>query len=118
MAMASMSMMLGSKVEVISDPFAEFVMTFVFWISDCIEEVSVIPGTAAVFGRASSRGLKQARIGNAGRGIDQALDFDRVLPSVTKVVEIFHCFGADVFEHLVEADLAASRNSPVQSASG
>src|SRR5437870_375965 len=42
----------------------------------------------------------------AGNGlwhrIGEALDFDRMLPTVAEVVEILQRLGADVFKHIVE----------------
>jgi hypothetical protein len=93
-------------VEGTADPFSQLGMTFVFWILDGFEEFSIAPWAAAVFGRTAAARVDQARIDDARYWVEEALDFDRVLPAITKVVEISHRLGADVFDHLVEASLA------------
>lgn len=93
-------------VEGTTDPFSQLGMTFVFWILDGFEEFSIAPWAAAVFGRTAAARVDQARIDDAGYRVEEALDFDRVVPAITKVVEISHRLGADVFDHLVEASLA------------
>ena len=64
-------------IEVISDPFAEFGVAFVFGILDRCEELGVSRGAADVFWRTASGGLDQAQIGNARYGVEKALDLDR-----------------------------------------
>jgi hypothetical protein len=62
----------------------------------------IAPGTADVLGRAAALGFGQAWVKDAGLGIDQAFDLNRVFPAVAEVIEILQRLGTDVFEHLAE----------------
>ena len=81
-------------------------MAFVLWIADGLEELGIAPGAADIFRRAAPARLDQARIKNAGFGIDEALDLDHVLPAVAKIVEVPQRLGTDILEHVAEAGLA------------
>ena len=81
-------------------------MTLMLLVIDRLEEVGIAPGTADVFGRTTPCSLNQARVSKAGHGISNALDLDRVLPAVAKVVEVSERFCADILEHVDEACLA------------
>ena len=85
-------------IEVVGEPLFEFVVAFVLWIADGLEEFGIAPGAADIFRRAAPARLDQARIKNAGLGIDEALDFDRVLPAVAKIVEVPQRLGTDILE--------------------
>ncbi len=54
----------------------------VFWIGDRIEEVAVTPGAADILWRAASGCLDETRIDDAGHGVSDAFDADRVLPAI------------------------------------
>jgi hypothetical protein len=75
-------------IEVAADPLQPLGVLVVVRIGDRIEEVAVSPGAADILGRAASGGCDEARVGDAGHGISDALDADRVLPAVAEVVEI------------------------------
>ena len=79
---------------------------------------TVAPGTADVFGRTASRDVDQARVCDARHGIGDALDFDRVLPAIAEVVEIFEGLHADVFENIDEAGLARVEGGTAPSGAG
>jgi hypothetical protein len=108
----------GIGIEVIADPFSELGMAFVLWVLDGFEELGIASGAAAVFRRAASAYLDQARVEHAGFRIGEAFHVDRVLPAIAEVIEIDELLGTHVFEDILEPSLAASRKSPVQSASG
>jgi hypothetical protein len=61
----------------------------VVWISDRIEELAVSPGAADILWRAASGSIDEAGIDNAGYGVSDALDANRVLPAVAEVVKVF-----------------------------
>ena len=63
-------------------------------------------------------GLDQARIKNARFGIDDALDLDRVLPAIAKIVEVPQRLGTDILKHVAEAGLARVERPSPQSRSG
>src|SRR6185436_15671786 len=54
----------------------------------------------------TSGGIEETRIRNAACRNSEMLELDRVLPTVTKIVDVAQRPGADVFEHGIEACLA------------
>ena len=70
-------------IKVVGKPLFKFVVAFVLWIADGLKEFGVAPGTSDIFWRTASARLDQARIKCARFGIDEAFDFDCVLPAVT-----------------------------------
>lgn len=78
----------GVGIVVVADSFGELSVAFVLGFLDGVRELGIAPGTADVLGRATPADLDQARIEHARIGIEQALDLDRVLPAVAKVVEV------------------------------
>src|SRR5258708_38725661 len=93
-------------MEVVPDPILQLGMTLVLWVVDRLEEVGIAPGTADVFGGTAPCSLDQARVRNAGHGIGNALDLDRVLPAIAKIVEVSERLCANILEHVDEACLA------------
>ncbi len=77
-----------------------------FGVVDRFEKFSIAPGAADILGRAASCNVDQARIENTGFRVEEALDLDRVLPAVAKVIEISQRLCADIFENVVETGLA------------
>lgn len=52
------------------------------------------------------RASKSARLYRSRFGIDEAFDFNRVLPAVAEIIEVAKRLGADVFENRDELRLA------------
>ena len=75
-------------IELAADPLQPLGVLLVVRIGDRIEDVAVAPGAADILWRAASGCFGEARVGNAGHGISDALDADRVLPAVAEVVEV------------------------------
>ena len=94
-------------------------MAFVLWVLDGFEEIGIAPGAAAVFRRAASADLDQARVEHPGLGIGEAFDRNRLLPAIAEVVDVSQRVRADVFE-LVEAGLAGVEEvaSPMDAGKG
>jgi hypothetical protein len=63
-----------------------------------MSEFGIAPGAAAIFWRAATADLDQARVEHAWLGIGEMLDLDRVLPTVAEVIEVRQRLCADVFE--------------------
>lgn len=83
----------GFGIELLSEPFADLGMALVLFVADRLQHFSIAPGDADVFRRAAPSRLDQPRVKGAGFGVDEALDFDRVLPAVAEVVEITRVTG-------------------------
>jgi hypothetical protein len=71
-----------------------------------LEELAVSPGPADIFRWAASDCFDEAGVGDAGDGIGDALDSNRVFPAVAKVVEVFERFGADILQRVAKPGLA------------
>ena len=63
-------------------------MALVLGILDGLEELGVAPGLYAIFWRAATSSVDQARVEHAWLGIGEMLDLDRMLPTVAEVVKI------------------------------
>ena len=59
---------IGVGIKVVDDPFREFGVAFVLGILDGLEEFGIAPGAAAIFWRAATADLDQARIEHARLG--------------------------------------------------
>ena len=93
-------------IERAADPLQPLGVLLAVWISDRIEELAVSPGPADIFRWAASDCFDEAGVGDAGDGIGDALDSNRVFPAVAKVVEVFERFGADILQHVAKPGLA------------
>ena len=60
-------------------------------------------------GEAASCSVDQARIKNTEFRLEEALDLNRVLPAIAKVIEISQRLCADIFEDVVEVGAPKSR---------
>src|SRR3954468_1797444 len=67
-----------------------------------LQQFDVAPGTAAVFRRTTAGGVEETRISDAWHGISELFDLDRVLPAITKIIDVSQRPGAHVFEHGIE----------------
>ncbi len=72
-------------IEVVGESLLEFGVAFVLRIVGGLKEFGVAPRLTDIFGRAASGCFEQAGIKNAGLGIDEAFDLDRVLPAIAEV---------------------------------
>ena len=86
-------------------------MALVLWVVDGFQEFGIAPGAANVFRWATSYSVDHARICNAGYGIGDAQEFDRMLPAVAEVIEILQRFDADIFKNIGQARLAGIERS-------
>jgi hypothetical protein len=68
---------------------------FVLGVADRVKAFNIAPSAADIFRRAASGGVDQSRIYGAGLRIEQAFDFDGVLPAIAKVVDVAQRLGAD-----------------------
>src|SRR5258705_11789477 len=98
-------------MEVGPDAFGELGVACVLWVLDGFEEIGIAPGAAAVFRRAASADLDQARVEHPGLGIGEAVDRDRVLPANAEVVDVFQRLRADVLEPVVDAGPSGVREA-------
>src|SRR4051812_27117611 len=90
----------------ISNTFFGFGIALVLRVLDGFEKLAIAPWPAAVFGRAAAANVDQTRIEHSRLGIDEALDFDRVLPAIAEVVHVAQLFRADILKHFIEPGLA------------
>ena len=89
-----------------ASPLDHLGMVFVLQIGDGLEELGIAPRTADVLGRAAPHGVDQERVCQAGDGIRDALDLDRVLPAVSEVLEVAQGLRAGVLDDVQETRLA------------
>jgi hypothetical protein len=86
-------------------------VALVFLVADRLQHFGIAPGAADILGRTSATRFDQPRAKDAELGICEALDFDRVLPTVAEVVEIAERLGACVFENVEQLRLAGVKRS-------
>ena len=98
------------------DPLDHLGMALVLRVGDRREELGIAPRSADVLGRAAPCGVDQERVDEAGHGIRDALDLDRVFPAVAEVVEVFQRLRAGILEDVEETRLAGIERafSPVR----
>lgn len=87
-------------------PFSELFVALMVWVGDCFEVLLVARGAADVLGRASADGFKEARIKNAGLGLNRPLEAHRMLPAIAEVVEISQAPRAGAVQNIDEFRLA------------
>src|SRR5437660_12632263 len=78
----------GFRVELTPDPFQHLLVRLVAWILDSIEEITVAPGTAAIFRWAGTATLYAPGILHLGISFQHLLDLNDVIPIVAKVVGV------------------------------
>ena len=76
-------------VEGTADPFEPIGMVFVVRIGNRVEERSVAPRAADIFGWASPLGREETEIDRLGVSVDEGFKPDRVPPVVPEVVDVF-----------------------------
>src|SRR5262245_49134021 len=76
------------RVEVVLIPFPELGVALVLRVGDGFQEFSIARWPTDIFRRPAAGGVKQTRIELTRQGSADALDFDRVLPAVAKIVDV------------------------------
>src|SRR5262245_59822956 len=86
------------RVEVLVVPFPELGVALVLRVGDGFQKFGITRWPTDIFRRTAAGGLKQTRIELArSSGVD-ALDLDRVLPAIAKVVDVSKPFDARIFD--------------------
>src|SRR6476620_3691409 len=91
------------RIERCADPEDHLGVALVLRVADRLEELGIAQGSANVLGWAAACGVDQQRIEQAGDGIRDALDLDRVLPAVAEDVEVYHRLLTGILKDVEEA---------------
>lgn len=75
-------------IELPTDPFKQFFMSLMRWVLDGFNEIGVAPGTAAIFGRISSRTRNADWIGHACSWFKLFFHDQLMLPFIAEVILI------------------------------
>jgi hypothetical protein len=102
-------------IQVAADPLQSLSVFLMVGISHGIEELTVTLGATDILRRTQSSCFDKTRVSNAGHGISDALDTDRVFPTVAKVVEAFKRSGADILQDIDQRTLRSSRGPSLKS---
>ncbi len=79
---------LGVRIIIIAEDIERLLMIFVGGVGQRLQCFGVTPGAARVFGRTHAVCVEQTGIAGVWFSRGDALDFDAVFPSVTKVVKV------------------------------
>src|SRR5262245_37048898 len=94
------------RVEVPVIPFPELGVALVLRVGEGLQKLGITRWPTDIFRRTAAGGVNETRIELArSSGVD-ALDLDRVLPAVAKVVDVSKPFDARFFDHREQRCLA------------
>src|SRR5262245_48308625 len=86
------------RVEAVLIPFPELGVALVLRVGGGFQEFSIARWPTDIFRPTAAGGVKQTRIELTGQSSADALDLDRVLPAVAKIVDVSKPFGAGILD--------------------